>query len=102
MVAKTSSESNLSSWFCLLLVDNLMQQKVVYDFDDFKLKTLAKRKSVNIGKRFFFLKLIRIFLSHTLIFQVFDQSQAILNNQNFHNFIQLVIQKLDLILSNLK
>jgi hypothetical protein len=102
MVAKTSSESNLSSWFCLLLVDNLMQQKVVYVFDDFKLNTLAKRKSVNIGNRFFFLKLIGIFLFHTLVFQVFDQNLAILNNQIFHNFIQIVIQKLDLILSNLK
>jgi len=102
MVAKTSSESNLSWWSCLLLMDNSMRRKVGGDFDDSKLTTLAKRKSVNISNKFFSLKLMNIFLSHTLAFQVFAQSQAILNNQNFHNFIQIVIQILDLILSNSK
>ena len=63
---------------------------------------LAKRKLVNIGNKFFFLKLTHIFLSRTLIFQVFAQSPAILNNQIFHSFIQIIIQILDLILSNLK
>ena len=102
MVAKTSSENNLSQLFCLLLEDNSMQRKAVGSFDDSKLTALTKRKQVNIGNKFFFLKLIGIFLSHTLVFQVFCQNQATPNNQNFLNFIQIINQILDLILSNLK
>ena len=100
--AETSNESNLSLWSCPLPAGSLMRQKVALNFYDFKLIVLAKRKLVNIGNKFFFLKLTHIFLSRTLIFQVFAQSPAILNNQIFHSFIQIIIQILDLILSNLK
>ena len=65
MVAKTSNESNLSLWSCHPLKDNLMQRRVDGDFYDSKLTPLTKRKLVNIGNKFFFLKLKHIFLFHT-------------------------------------